>query len=72
LISGAAEHDVLSRKFLPLWRDEHAKWLSQFPQARHIITTNSGHGVVFTEPELIVDAVREVIARSADNNLASP
>lgn len=61
LITGAKVHDVLTRKLLPLWQAEHAKWLGQFPGAKHIITTNSGHGVVFTEPELIVDAVREVL-----------
>lgn len=61
LITGAKVHDVLTRKLLPLWQAEHAKWLSQFPGARHIVTTNSGHGVVFTEPELIVDAVREAV-----------
>lgn len=61
LISGAKTHDVLSRNLLPLWRAEHAKWLGQFPHARHIVTTNSGHGVVFTEPELIVKAVREIV-----------
>jgi len=66
LITGARTHDVLSRKLLPLWQAEHAKWLSQFPQARHIVTTNSGHGVVFTEPELIINAVREVIAVRQD------
>ncbi len=61
LITGAAVHDVLSRKLLPIWQAEHAKWLSQFPSAKHVVTTNSGHGVVFTEPELTVHAVREMI-----------
>lgn len=61
LITGARTHDVLSRKLLPLWQAGHAKWLSQFPQAKHIVTTNSGHGVVFTEPELIADAVRQIV-----------
>ncbi|MDA1276198.1 MAG: hypothetical protein O2960_19460 [Verrucomicrobia bacterium] len=61
LISGAKTHDPLSRRLLPQWREEHAKWLSQFPQAKHIVTTNSGHGVVFTEPELIVEPVREMV-----------
>lgn len=58
LITGAKTHDVLSRALIPLWQAGHAKWLGQFPNAKHIVTTNSGHGVVFTEPELIVDAVR--------------
>jgi len=61
LITGAQTHDVLSRKLLPLWQAEHAKWLRQFPHAKHIVTTDSGHGVVFTEPELIVNAVKRIV-----------
>ncbi len=61
LITGGQAHDVLSRKLLPRWQAEHAKWLNQFPHAKHIVTTNSGHGVVFTEPELIVQAVQEIV-----------
>ncbi len=67
LITGAKIHDVLSRKLLPLWQAEHTKWLSQFASAQHIITTNSGHGVVFTEPELIVGAVGEIVEQVRAN-----
>lgn len=63
LITGAQAHSVLSRKLMPLWQAEHAKWISQFNGSKHIITTNSGHGVVFTEPNLIIDAIRELVSR---------
>lgn len=63
LITGARTHDVLSRKLVPLWQAEHAKWLGRFPGSEHVVTTNSGHGVVFTEPGLIVDAVRDLVSR---------
>ncbi len=66
LITGAQTHDLLSRHLLPLWQAEHARWLSQFPQAQHLVTTNSGHGVVFTEPELIIEAVREMVGQARD------
>ncbi len=65
LITGAAVHDVLSRNLIPIWGAEQAKWLSTFPQAKHIVTTRSGHGVVFTEPELIVDAVKGIVESPA-------
>ena len=38
----------------------HREWLNRYPHAHHIITTNSGHGIFFTEPNLVVDAVREM------------
>ena len=63
LITGARVHEALSRYLLPRWEAEHSHWLSRYPHAKHIVTTNSGHGVVFTEPELIVNAVREMIGR---------
>lgn len=66
LISAVHVEEALGRKYLPLWRDEHTKWLRQFPQAKHIITTNSSHGVVFTEPELIINAVREMVEEVRD------
>jgi pimeloyl-ACP methyl ester carboxylesterase len=64
LITGAATHDPLSRNLLPRWQAEHAKWLDQFPHAKHLVTTNSGHGVVFTEPHLIVNAVRRIVRQA--------
>jgi pimeloyl-ACP methyl ester carboxylesterase len=67
LITGARAHDALSRHLLPRWEAEHAKWLCHFPWARHVVTTNSGHGVVYTEPELIIDAVRNVVEQARRN-----
>lgn len=64
LITGIQTHDVLSRFLLPRWEEEHSKWLRGYPHAEHTVTTNSSHGVVFTEPELIVGAVRQVLAEA--------
>jgi pimeloyl-ACP methyl ester carboxylesterase len=64
LITGARAHDVLSRHLLPRWEAEHLNWLGQFPHAKHVPTTNSGHGVVFTEPELVIEAVRKVVEQA--------
>jgi pimeloyl-ACP methyl ester carboxylesterase len=50
---------------LPEWLKAHHDWLSQYPQASHIVTTNSGHGIFFTEPNLVVDAVRQMWGSSA-------
>jgi pimeloyl-ACP methyl ester carboxylesterase len=42
----------------------YQQWLQQFPQARLIVTENSGHGIPFEEPELVIQAIRDVIAES--------
>jgi pimeloyl-ACP methyl ester carboxylesterase len=35
------------------------------PQGRQVVLANSGHGVQFDAPEVIVDAIREVLAQTA-------
>jgi len=60
LISAAQPGGILLNRLLPEWLRAHRAWLSQYPHARHIVTTNSGHGIIFTEPRLVVDAVREI------------
>ena len=44
--------------------DEHRVLASRSADARHVIANRSTHWVQFDEPELIVDAVRELVARS--------
>ena len=41
----------------------HARetWLKRIPGAKHIVTQKSGHNIPFDEPELIVDAIRQLI-----------
>jgi pimeloyl-ACP methyl ester carboxylesterase len=43
-----------------MWLKFHTEWLEKVPNGQHIITDNSGHGVPFTEPELVVGAIRQV------------
>jgi len=39
----------------------HKEWVEQFPKGRLIITENSGHGIPFEEPELVIKTIREVV-----------
>ncbi|HKS37596.1 MAG TPA: alpha/beta fold hydrolase [Verrucomicrobiae bacterium] len=60
LITGMKPQDMLTRKLLPRWLEAHRNWLKEFPRAKHVVTTNSGHDVVFNEPGLVIHAVREM------------
>ena len=39
----------------------HQQWAEKIPTARVVVTKNSGHGIPFEEPELIVDEIRHVV-----------
>jgi pimeloyl-ACP methyl ester carboxylesterase len=51
-------------EFLPMWVKFHADWVGKLPNGKHIITENSGHSVVFEEPELIIRAIRQMVAQA--------
>ncbi len=63
LITGTKSHDLLSYHLLPRWLAAHQTWLAPIPESRHIVTTNSGHGIPRTEPGLVIDAIREIHER---------
>lgn len=37
------------------------EWVRQAPQATHIVSEASGHYIQQDEPELVIDAIREVL-----------
>jgi pimeloyl-ACP methyl ester carboxylesterase len=45
------------------WREMHDEWFHQSHNAIHIVTTKSGHAIQDQEPDLVVEAIRFVLAR---------
>jgi pimeloyl-ACP methyl ester carboxylesterase len=45
----------------PMWLKFHEEWVEKIPGGRHIITENSGHGVPFEEPGLVINEIRRVV-----------
>lgn len=46
------------------WLEFHDEWLGKLSNAKHIITEKSGHEVPFSEPELVVGAIRQVVEQA--------
>jgi len=47
-----------------MWLKFHTQWLKTVPNGKHIITEDSGHGVPFTEPELIINAIQPMVEQA--------
>lgn len=71
LITGMRPQDILTRKLLPRWLESHQNWLKQFPYPKHIVTTNSGHEVVLSDPKLVIDAIKVMLEGIRGNNFSS-
>jgi pimeloyl-ACP methyl ester carboxylesterase len=48
----------------PMWLKFHNDWVEKIPNAQHIVTKNSGHGIPFEEPELIISTIRQMVEKT--------
>jgi pimeloyl-ACP methyl ester carboxylesterase len=64
-----AEKDRQELKTIrPVWLKFHQEWIDKISTGRHLITENSGHGIPFEEPELVVRTIREVVEKARSNH----
>jgi pimeloyl-ACP methyl ester carboxylesterase len=55
-----------------LWLKFHSQWIETIPNSQHIITENSGHGIPFEEPELVINAVRKMVEQIRAHQISAP
>lgn len=46
---------------MQIWAQMQADFMANSINAKQIITNKSGHSVQLTEPELIIDAIKELV-----------
>jgi pimeloyl-ACP methyl ester carboxylesterase len=46
-----------------LWIDLHKQFLARIPGSKHVVTSRSGHNIQGEEPELVVEAIREILGQ---------
>ncbi|MDQ3818262.1 MAG: alpha/beta hydrolase [Acidobacteriota bacterium] len=62
LLTGMADEPDKTPAAKQLWLTLHNEWLRTIPNARHIVTNKSGHYIQADEPDLVTDAIRQVIS----------
>ncbi len=68
LLTGMADEPDKTPETKRLWLSLHNEWLRTIPNAKHVITNKSGHYIQIDEPELIIDAIRQIISSVADKS----
>lgn len=64
LITGMKSNpDGSERKLYDAWLKLHEAWVERMPRGTHVITEKSGHFIQFTEPELVVGAISNIVVR---------
>ncbi len=62
------EVDMDQKIFYPAKLRFYRQWLEKLPGRQLIVTENSGHGVPFEEPDLVIRAIRDVVRRANSAN----
>jgi pimeloyl-ACP methyl ester carboxylesterase len=57
----SAAHPAGSAQFVAVWAELQEKMVSRFPHANQVIAEQSGHYIQYDEPDLIVNALRELV-----------
>jgi pimeloyl-ACP methyl ester carboxylesterase len=62
LSAGKPDFDI-TQEVLEKLQELHADLANQSPQGVHIIAHESGHAIQLDKPELVIDAIRQVIEK---------
>jgi len=63
LITAMKPFGERDHRLRPQWLAAHQHWISRIPDARHIVTYRSDHGIIWEEPSLVVDTIRDMVRR---------
>jgi pimeloyl-ACP methyl ester carboxylesterase len=44
-----------------VWLNLHKEWLKKIPHSKHVLAQNSSHFIQDQEPELVINAIREIV-----------
>ena len=67
------EADRQEIRFLkPMWLKFHSDWLEKIPNSKHIVTQDSSHAVPFEQPELVIDAILQVLDQARNSHRTPP
>jgi len=53
------------------YRQEHARMAARSEHGRHVLASGSGHWILLDEPDLVVDAIRHVVALATNSSDSS-
>jgi pimeloyl-ACP methyl ester carboxylesterase len=61
LLTGTRTDNFRTPELLQAWLNMHKEWLKQVPNARHVLAEKSGHDIHRDEPELVINAIKDIV-----------
>jgi pimeloyl-ACP methyl ester carboxylesterase len=60
----AMKDDTMPAAVRKVWEEKHEEWIAKVPGGKHIKVENSGHFIQGEQPQIVIDAIRQVIDQS--------
>ena len=57
----AMKDDTMPATVRKVWSQMHEDWISKVPGAKHVVVENSGHFIQAEQPQVVIDAIRQVV-----------
>jgi pimeloyl-ACP methyl ester carboxylesterase len=57
----AMKDDTMPATVRRVWSQMHEDWITKVPGGKHIVVENSGHFIQAEQPQVVIDAIREVV-----------
>ena len=64
LITAMRPFGEMDPRLRPRWLAAHQHWLAKIPGAKHIVTYRSDHGIIWEDPDLVVNTIREMVTQT--------
>jgi hypothetical protein len=58
------QKEEMTKTIQPMFLKFHDEWIATIANSQHIVTKDSGHGIPFEEPELVINSIRQVVEQS--------
>lgn len=57
----AMKDDTMPATVRKVWSQMHEDWVAKVPGAKHVVVENSGHSIQVEQPQVVIDAIRQVV-----------
>ena len=64
ILMTAMQDDSMPAEARKVWVEKHQEWIAKIPGGKHIIVEKSGHFIQGQQPQLVIDAIKQVVDQS--------
>ena len=61
ILLSAMKDDTMPAGVRKVWAEKHEEWIAKVPGGKHIVVENSGHFIQAEQPQVVIDAIKQVV-----------